>query len=228
MRYNSVDKPIVWAAYNSNELLSWSKKEGRKVYEEAKTQAEEHKEDFMKQAQEMFAEAMKESNWEDYLMDLAEKNPDIAAKLSQYHDSNFADMINDPEKYINELKEKHPEMAQKFQDFNEMRKAKMEELYEARPELREMLNEAKYQFEEETHFEERREEFNGLMHRFSEKGKAIQEKNLKLQEHSKNFNDKFGNKLDASKSGDQWTNEIGASNVTDESQNDNEMYSINR
>ena len=50
----------------------------------------------------MFAEAMKESNWEDYLMDLAEKNPDIAAKLAQYHDSNFADMINDPEKYINE------------------------------------------------------------------------------------------------------------------------------
>lgn len=64
----------------------------------------------------------------------------------------MADFINDPQKYIDEMQEKNPEMAKMFEEFNEQRKAKMEELYEMRPELREMVNEAQYQFEEQTHF----------------------------------------------------------------------------
>ena len=74
--------------------------------------------------------------------------------MAQYHDSNMADMINNPEKYIQELRDKNPEMAKKFEETNAKRKAKMEELYQARPELREMVNEAQYQFEETTHLKQ--------------------------------------------------------------------------
>ena len=68
----SIDRPIVWAAYNSVELLSWSKKEGRKLWEDVKEKAEENKDEFMATAQNMFAEAMKEGNWEEYIMQLSE------------------------------------------------------------------------------------------------------------------------------------------------------------
>lgn len=54
LKNKSIDRPIVWAAHNSSNLLSWSKKEGRKIWVEVKEKAEENKEEFMKQAQNLF------------------------------------------------------------------------------------------------------------------------------------------------------------------------------
>ena len=100
-------------------------------------------------------EAMTEGNMEEYILQMSEKNPEMAKKMAEYHNSNMADMINNPEKYIQEMRDKNPEMAKKFEEMNAKRMAKMEEMYEAHPEMREMVNEGKLKFEEQTHLTER-------------------------------------------------------------------------
>ena len=71
----------------------------------------------------------------------------------------------------------------------------MEELYEKHPEMREALNEARFQFEEQTGFTENLTEVNDALHRVSVHGKKVQEKALKANEKltkaSKHFDDKY-------------------------------------
>ena len=46
------------------------------------------------------AQAMNEDNWEEMILEMAEKNPAMAKKMAEYHQSGFADMLENPEKYV--------------------------------------------------------------------------------------------------------------------------------
>ena len=107
-------------------------------------------------------------------------------------------------------------MAEKLQKFNAAREAKIEEMYEKNPELRELSKEAMYQFEKSESVKQKKEMFGDKMKSFNDGVQNIQEKSKKMSEKSKQIYDNYGNKLDSTdRNSSLFNNEVQASTISE-------------